>query len=299
MPRYQHARVLRTAVAVAALVAAVGGEAVVGRALAHRGAEQTGRPALARAALVRDGESLERAGRGGAGGLVRAVLVGRPISGSAAPALPGARPELPKIPGAALLRTLPARLDRDGVAIDVGRTRAPVTVTLYEDYRCPDCRRFEAAQGETLARLAADGTVRLRYVIECSLDERLPGDGAHRAANAARAALAVGGFPLYNALLYRNQPPERQDGFTVDRLLRIASDVPGLRGRTFDEAVRSEQYADWVDDAQDAYDRYADGFKAGTPGLVVNGKAVDLVAHPELAEKPAALRTFLLKAARG
>ncbi|MCD0481575.1 thioredoxin domain-containing protein [Streptacidiphilus sp. ASG 303] len=320
MPRYQP-RLLRAVVAVTALVAAVGGEAAVGRALAHRGAEATGRSeALLRARAV----SEVRASR--AEDALRAALTGRPpgapltapalpgtpltapgltapglagaVPGAAAEGSPAVRPGLPDVPAAAVLRALPARLDRDGAAIDVGRAGAPVTVTLYEDYRCPDCRRFEEAQGAVLARLAAAGTVLVRRVVESSLDVRLPGDGAHRAANAARAALAAGGFPLYNALLYAEQPPEQEDGYTVGRLLALASRVPGLRGPAFDRAVRTRRYAPWAAAAQRAYERHGRRAGYGTPGMVVNGRPVDLAARPDLAGDPGALRAFLLAQAR-
>ncbi|MGA5700346.1 DsbA family protein [Peterkaempfera bronchialis] len=303
MPRYQHARVLRAALAAVALTAAVVGETAVGRALADRGAEETGRSALARAAMVQARDVPEgRASRAEAAR--RGALSGRPVGGPPeAPAVPGARPVADRahgseLPAAAILRRLPARLDRDGATILIGSGRAPVTVTLYEDYRCPDCRRFEQAQGETLARLVADGTVLIRRVIESSLDVRLPGIGAQRAANAARAALASGRFPLYNAALYANQPPERQDGYTVARLLKIASQVPGLRGAAFDRAVRSQRYASWVRASQRVYDRYDRRVHSGTPGMEVNGRVVDLEKRMDLARDPEALRAFLLAAAR-
>ncbi|WP_377272134.1 DsbA family protein [Peterkaempfera sp. SMS 1(5)a] len=299
MARYQRARILRASVALAALVAAVAGEAAVGRALADRGGRPGDRTGLARAVLV---QSRGLPASGEDGGLLRTAFSGRPLAGpAAAPALPGARPAGPpgpRIPGAATLMVLPARLDPDGAAMSVGSARAPVTVTLYEDYRRVGCRRFEQAQGRMLAELAAEGTVRIRRVVESSLDARLPGDGAHRAANAARAALAAGRFPVFNALLYEEQPSERQDGFTVRRLLDIASEVPGLRGPAFDRAVRTQGYASWAAASQRVYDGYGRRVRFGTPGMVVNGRPVDLAARPDLAGDPAALRRFLL-AARG
>jgi protein-disulfide isomerase len=334
VPWYQHARLLRAAVAVAALTAAVGGETAVGRSLAERGAEHTGRPPVHGAAFEaaafesaafrttavgstavgarsapadRADRALPASGRG-------AVASTGPLPVEAVPWLwPAAHPrqlhaaavESPvaassrvrPVPGASTLLALPARLDRDGVGISVGSAHAPVVLELYEDYRCPTCRRFELAQGRMLGRLASDGTVRIRYIIESSLDVRLPGRGAHRAANAARAALEYGGFPLYHALLLRNQPSERVNAFSVNRLLAIASHVRGLRGPGFDRAVRNQRYSDWVNASQRAYERYGRRFMYGTPGLVVNGRPIDLGAHPELMTDPDALRALLKRAA--
>lgn len=305
MARYQRARVLRAAVAVAALVAAVGGETAVGRALAGRGAELTGSgrtPETSRTLLLQARDLTEAlAGRGRATESRRSPSLGRPAGGPPAPAIPGARPvgtRGPALPGAALPARLPSRLDGDGVAISTGSSRAPVTVTLYEDYGCPACRRFEQAQGGTLARMVADGAVRLRRVIGSSPDARPSGDGSRRAANAARAAVQAGRFPLFNALLDQEQPSPRRGGFTTARLLAIASRVPGLRGRAFDSAVRSQRYASWVEASQRACDRYRRRAPSGSPGMAVNGRAVDLSARHDLARDPGALRAFLLAARR-
>jgi protein-disulfide isomerase len=330
VPWYQHARLLRAAVAVAALTAAVGGETAVGRSLAERGAEHTGRPPVHAAAFETaafETAAFETAAFESAA--FRTTAAGSPAAGArSAPAdradlallgedvpwpwpaahrrqLPAAAVESPvvasswvrPVPGASTLLALPARLDRDGVGISVGSAHAPVVLALYEDYRCPTCRRFELAQGRMLGRLASDGTVRIRYIIESSLDVRLPGRGAHRAANAARAALEYGGFPLYHALLLRNQPSERVNAFSVNRLLAIASHVRGLRGPGFDRAVRNQRYSDWVNASQRAYERYGRRFMYGTPGLVVNGRPIDLGAHPELMTDPDALRALLKRAA--
>jgi hypothetical protein len=123
----------------------------------------------------------------------------------------------------------------------------------------------------------------------------LPGPGALLATNAARAALAHGGFPLYHALLFANQPPEYSDGFTEDRLLEIASAVPGLRGAAFDNEVRSLAYRGWVAQAQQAYTNA--GVHFGTPSMLLNGSEVDLGAHPELLTQPEALQSFVRAAA--
>jgi hypothetical protein len=292
-------------VAVAALVAAVGGEAAVGRVLAGRGAELTApNPAAGpgRTLLV-DARDLPeaRADRDWVQELPRSPFRGRPVGGPpSAPAIPGAWPvggPEPAVPASLLMR-LPSRLDGDGVTISTGSRQAPVTVTLYEDYRCRACGRFERAQGRMLAGLVADGTVRLRRVIGSSADLRRRGAGAHRAANAARAALEAGRFPLFNALLYEEQPYQRRHGFSVGRLLAIASRVPGLRGPDFDHAVRFQRYAPWVDASDKVWDRFGRRAGCAAPGLVVNGRPVDLSVRHDLAGDPRALRAFLLAARR-
>jgi protein-disulfide isomerase len=263
------AQVARIAVAVVALAAAVCGDASVNRALAGVGQQR-----LATAALA-------------------APLAGRSAAESRHPAAQVAR--LTPATEDRTLLDLPAAVSPDGSAVDVGYPDAPATLTLLEDYRCSTTGTFERTQGPTLARLTADHQVLVRYVLESSLDERLPGPGALLATNAARSALAHGRFPLYHALLFANQPPEHTDGFTTDRLLGIASTVPGLRGPAFDSEVRGVRYRDWVAQAQGAYDRLHSPF--GTPTLLIDGQLLDTGAHPELLAQPSALESIVRSAA--
>jgi protein-disulfide isomerase len=261
------AQVARIAVAVVALAAAVCGDASVNRALAGVGRQRLAAFTASMAA---------------------------PLGGRSAP---GAAPllQVAQVPQARTLLDLPAAVSPDGSAVDVGYPDAPATLTLLEDYRCSTTGTFERTQGPTLARLTADHQVLVRYVLESSLDERLPGPGALLATNAARSALAHGRFPLYHALLFANQPPEHTDGFTTDRLLGIASTVPGLRGPAFDSEVRGVRYRDWVAQAQGAYDRLHSPF--GTPTLLIDGQLLDTGAHPELLAQPSALESIVRSAA--
>ena len=264
------ARVTRAAVAAVALAVAVGGEASVGRALSDGGrqrfvAEQTGYDRSSDALTLTVSRSVHR------------------------PAL------IADVPQRKILSGLPARLAPDGAGIDVGYADAPVVLTLFEDFRCSSTRDFERRQGAELAGLAARHQVLLRYVMESSLDQRLPGPGGLLATNAARAALSRGAFPLFHALLFANQPDEYVDGFTVPRLLAIAGSVPHLRGPAFDTEVRTVWYRDWVNAAQTAYNDAHVRF--GTPSMLLDGNEVDLGAQHALLSDPKALGAFVAQAA--
>ncbi|MEY9836062.1 DsbA family protein [Streptacidiphilus sp. EB103A] len=264
------ARVTRAAVAAVALAVAVGGEASVGKALSDGGrqrfvAEQTGYDRSSDALTLTVSRSVQR------------------------PAL------IADVPQRKILSGLPARLAPDGAGIDVGYADAPVVLTLFEDFRCSSTRDFERRQGAELAGLAARHQVLLRYVMEFSLDQRLPGPGGLLATNAARAALSRGTFPLFHALLFANQPDEYVDGFTVPRLLAIAGSVPHLRGPAFDTEVRTVWYRDWVNAAQTAYNDAHVRF--GTPSMLLDGSEVDLGAQHELLSDPKALGAFVAHAA--
>ena len=283
MVALHRAQVVRIAVAVAALAAAVGGEARVGRALAEGGMQRVAYSAPAAVAA----HHVARTGH-----IARISARSTARTTSRAPGRVTARRDaVVGVPQRQVLLGLPAAIGADGSSVEVGYQDAPTVLTVFEDFRCSTTQAFEAAQGPALASMAAAHQVLIRYVLESSLDQRLPGPGAVLATNAARAAVAHGGFPLYHALLFANQPSEDEDGFTDQRLLDIASAVPGLRGAAFDSEVRSLYYRQWVDQAQQAYNDA--GVRFGTPSLLLNGTEVDLGAHPELLTAPAALQSFV------
>ncbi|RAG84488.1 hypothetical protein DN069_16710 [Streptacidiphilus pinicola] len=278
MPNPQRSRAARAAVAALVLTLAVAAESTVNQALAE-------------ARHPHHGHHVSHRHRHHAG---PAKPQPRPAQ-SKPQTKPQAGPVFADVPDRAVALGLPARLDADGVSIDVGYADAPVQLTLFEDYRCSETANFEARQGSMLRSLIARHRVLVHYVMESSLDERLPGPGAVSAADAARAALAHGEFPLFHALLLANQGPEEVDGFTTDRLLALAARVPGLRSAAFDSEVRTLYWRPWVDAAQHLYDTA--GVHHGTPSMLLNGGEVDLWAHPELLDDPSALQRFVENAA--
>jgi protein-disulfide isomerase len=176
------------------------------------------------------------------------------------------------------LRDLPEALGDDGTTIRVGDPKAPVTVHLYEDPRCPYCEEFERTGGGPVTRERTLGrTVVTEYTLASFLDDRLGGSGSKKAVNALRAALEEGRFAEYHAVLYENQPEEAVDGFTDAYLLSLAEEVDGLRGPAFDSAVRSMKYRDFVARSEKAYER-AGGSEnprgPGTPTAAINGRGI-------------------------
>ncbi|MFF7635279.1 DsbA family protein [Kitasatospora sp. NPDC008050] len=171
-----------------------------------------------------------------------------------------------------VLSRLPAQLAADGTTVVVGDPAAPHTVRVHSDFRCPFCARFESVNGAVLARAAAKGGVKVEYVLTSFLDGRLGGHGSRKATNAARAALEAGRFPEFHAALFARQPDdELTDAYTDERLLRIADEVPGLRGEVFDRAVRGSAYQDWVAASQVAHEK--SGVRT-TPTVLVDGARV-------------------------
>ncbi|MER8041888.1 thioredoxin domain-containing protein [Streptomyces sp. NPDC094032] len=160
----------------------------------------------------------------------------------------------------------------DGPKIVVGQPKAPHTVTVFVDPQCGYCAKFEEASGTVLADAAATGKVRVEYVVASFLDARTGGTASARAANALRAAAEAGPgrFATYQAAVFASQPSEHsKDAYSTDHLLRIADQVPGLRGEAFDKAVRENTYKDWVAASAKAFE---DAGVGGTPTVLVDGK---------------------------
>ncbi|MGW3210420.1 DsbA family protein [Streptomyces sp. NPDC001135] len=180
----------------------------------------------------------------------------------------------PARPGYSGLSQVPERLAKDGTTITVGDPAAPVTVHLFEDPRCPVCKEFETTGGAPQLRAA---TVRretkTQYTLASFLDGRLTGSGSEKAVNALRAALDKGRFAEYHDVLYAHQPAESVDGFTDAYLLKLAGQVPGLRGPDFDSAVKTMKYRSFVTRSEKAYED-AGGAQApkgpGTPTADIN-----------------------------
>ena len=173
---------------------------------------------------------------------------------------------------------LPEKLGKDGTTILVGDPDARVTVSLYEDLRCPVCEEFETTGGTRALREAMiNGQVKTEYTLASFLDDRVGGSGSKKAANALRAALEAGKFVEYHEVLYANQPEESVDGYTTATLLELADEVEGLRGPAFDAAVKTMKYRTFVTASEKAYERAGGAEEPGGPGTptaVINGKRI-------------------------
>ena len=177
----------------------------------------------------------------------------------------------------------------DGVFV-VGSTSAPVTVDLYEDFQCPNCKAFEAESGATIAQLVAAGTVQAHYHGMAFLDTSANDQYSTRALNAAAAVFAAGGptaFQKFHDLLFTHQPAEGGSGLTDDQLVQYATQA-GATGASVKQAVTGLKYGDWVKNA--TYRASKDGV-TGTPTVFVAGK--------KLADISAAGLTAAVSAAAG
>ncbi|EPH41566.1 thioredoxin domain-containing protein [Streptomyces aurantiacus] len=196
-----------------------------------------------------------------------AASEGSASEGATPSASPEAVPEA-KVPpvSAGQLAKVPAAVK--GGVITVGKPSAKHTVKVYEDPRCPFCKKFEEGGAQALVGPLSAGDVKVEYTIASFLDKNFGGSGSVNAANALRAAVEAGKFPQFHSAVFTNQPEESEDAFTPAFLLKIA-DTVGLRDAAFKKAVNNGTYKSWVGTAMEAFGK--DGI-SGTPTVVVDGE---------------------------
>ena len=139
-----------------------------------------------------------------------------------------------------------------GYAVPVGRSSAPVTVTLYEDFICPFCGEFEAATRTKLQSDVDAGKVKLRYHVLNFLSRSSTTNYSLRAANAEAVVLNAAGptaAKKFHDLLFENQPEEGSAGLTDARLIDYAVQAGASRlegapttSRTLLRAVGEERH---------------------------------------------------------
>lgn len=158
----------------------------------------------------------------------------------------------------------------DAGAIRFGGDDAKVTVTVYADFMCPYCGRFERANGDALHDALNAGTIILDVHPMAFLDAQSGGtEYSTRAANAfVTIAEADPDAALrFNQLLYANQPSEGSTGLSDTQLATFATQAGASSEvvASFDKRT----YSPWVAKiTQQAFDSGV----TGTPTVKLNGQ---------------------------
>lgn len=154
--------------------------------------------------------------------------------------------------------------------ITEGEAGAPVTLSIYEDFRCPGCAQFEQGFKETINDLREAGKVKVDYHLVSIVDRQDNGSGSARAANAAACAKDAGHFTAYHDTLFAHQPTEGGDAFgDAKNLVKLAGKVDGLDSATFRDCVNEGAHEDWVERSSAAF--LESGYDA-TPTLLMDGE---------------------------
>lgn len=151
-----------------------------------------------------------------------------------------------------------------------GKASAPVTLSIYEDFRCPGCAQFEQGFKDTINDLREAGKVKVDYHLVAIVDGQDNGSGSANAANAAACAKDAGHFVEYHDTLFAHQPTEGGDAFAdSENLIELAGKVEGLDTETFRDCVREGTHQDWVERSNAAFTKSE---YDATPTLLMDGE---------------------------
>jgi protein-disulfide isomerase len=159
-----------------------------------------------------------------------------------------------------LVESLPKGLTVDGLPY-IGDPDAPVTMTVYEDLGCPNCRRFylEVEPG-ILSEYVAEGKVRLViYQLAFVNQQSLPG------AEGAACAQDQGRYWEYRDALFNNQGVRQ---FTRENLVAIAEEL-GLDRQAFTNCY---DFANYTQEIIDRSQRASNFGINATPTSDINGQ---------------------------
>ena len=171
-----------------------------------------------------------------------------------------------------------------GYAVPVGRSSAPVTVTLYEDFICPFCGEFEAATRSKLQSDIDAGKVKIRYHVLNFLSRSSTTNYSLRAANAQAVVLNAAGptaAKKFHDLLFENQPKEGSAGLTDAQLIDYAVQAGASRSKVSDD-ISNLAYEQWVKNGTSQASK--DGV-TGTPTVKVDGKELPGPTVAELSQQ--------------
>jgi protein-disulfide isomerase len=173
----------------------------------------------------------------------------------------------------------PAGAVAGGLGIPYGGAAAKVTLTVYEDYRCPYCKLAESLFESTYKAYAAAGKITVQYHLVDLIDRNLGGTGSLRAGNAGACAQDAGKYEAYHDVLYANQPDENEDAFGSNAaLVSLAKQVPGLDTAAFEACVNGDTHGSWVKKNYDSLSKLLNGSVA-TPYYAIGGTQFKLTAQ--------------------
>ena len=170
----------------------------------------------------------------------------------------------------------PAGFTPDGV-VSVGSDQAPVTLALVEDFACPACQAFEAANASLFESYASGDEVRLDYRPIAFLDRVSTDDYSSRALNAAACVVDAdeADWPAMHDALYASQPAEGGPGLSEDELVSLAVGA-GADEQDVRSCIADDTFGSWVESTTASVTDQS--WFTGTPTVLVNGEPLDDVS---------------------
>lgn len=149
----------------------------------------------------------------------------------------------------------------------LGQAAAKVTMVVFEDFKCPNCKKFEDTTMPTVRSKYIDsGKVKLY-----SINFPFIGPDSTTAAEAAECVYlqkSDAGYNQFATYLFRAQGDEKTQWATASKMEDVASNIEGLDAGKFKSCVESAATKAQVD-ADTAQANKAG--VSGTPSVFVNG----------------------------
>ena len=166
------------------------------------------------------------------------------------------------------LTAIPSHVSQaDGYGIVFnGELKGKPVVDLWEDFQCPVCARFEAADGSYMQQIIAQKKAKVVYHLLSFI-----GPESILAANAGACASDAGKFLQFHSYLYTHQGKENTGTWT-DAVLVAAGKAVGITDSKFADCVNQSAYSGWVTNIS------TDGVTKKinqTPTMLVNGKEIN------------------------
>ena len=164
-----------------------------------------------------------------------------------------------------------------------GSTEPKVVLSLYEDFLCPVCKRFEATFGPTINQLIDGGEIATDYYMVAILDSSRSQNYSSRAGGAAYCvadgdtASDQPSFRRFHSALYAQQPSETGTTFPTNEQLAETAGEAGAAGAK--DCIEKGQYADMSAGAAAATN------VDSTPTVRINGEDYKISTPDALAAK--------------
>lgn len=152
-----------------------------------------------------------------------------------------------------------------GIVFNKGLAGVP-KIDIWEDFQCPVCRDFEAANNKQI-----QDWIENKKVVAVFHPLSFIGAESAYMANAAACAADENKFLQYHEALYANQAAENSGQWNSTTLIALGANLKITSDR-FVDCVTSGKYQDWVTNiANDGQDKKVDS----TPTVFINGKEIE------------------------
>lgn len=163
-------------------------------------------------------------------------------------------------------QAIPSAVDESngyGITFNKGLADVP-KIDIYEDFQCPYCKQFEAANLKYIDSLINEKKAVVTYHILSFV-----GPESIVAANASACAADENQFLSFHGTMYANQPATENSGeWSKERILGIA-EAAGITSTSFADCVNNGEYLGWAEKVAIAA---RDSKINSTPTVLLNGK---------------------------